>query len=290
MRRARTEFTDLQKAKIFVRDRATCCFSGVNLWLLDSPLRPGVQTDWVDHVRPSARGGRSSVDNGVCASHTYNAKKRHNSADTFFLFEEGQPTSGYFELFGRLPIEQESRLLRLSGLAIEDWFLNRSLSRVFEGFYDRCYRDRYGSDNKRDFHYWYRAAYRKLTKYQRLAASRPTLEDRGIITRPSPLAGQWLRLRTASSEPAFLTVIGEIYPAYKRNFETWASYFWDCESPDEAGQVYETVMTSDDVCDEIKGCMTCDYRLRQKRGGRGVTDTSTPIVPGQSLPDGWNPG
>jgi len=32
------EFTDATKAAIFARDRATCCFSGANLWLPISSL------------------------------------------------------------------------------------------------------------------------------------------------------------------------------------------------------------------------------------------------------------
>jgi len=32
------EFTDATKSAIFARDRATCCFSGANLWLRISTL------------------------------------------------------------------------------------------------------------------------------------------------------------------------------------------------------------------------------------------------------------
>jgi hypothetical protein len=95
MAHKRKNFTDIQKAQIFVRDRATCCFSGANLWLLDSPLRPGIETDWVDHVLPSARGGGNDIDNGVCASRTYNSLKRHNTDDNFYLFKNGLPTVGF---------------------------------------------------------------------------------------------------------------------------------------------------------------------------------------------------
>ena len=35
MRAKRAEFTDRQKADIFVRDRALCCYTGKSLWLLD---------------------------------------------------------------------------------------------------------------------------------------------------------------------------------------------------------------------------------------------------------------
>lgn len=78
MASANNGFTDKQKAAIFVRDRATCCFSGANLWLLDAPLRVGWQSDWVDHRKPKSRGGMADIENGVCASHTFNMKKRNN--------------------------------------------------------------------------------------------------------------------------------------------------------------------------------------------------------------------
>jgi hypothetical protein len=65
------EFTDATKAAIFARDRATCCFSGANLWLLDKSLRTGWQADLADHIKPRSRGGTAAPENGVCASHTY---------------------------------------------------------------------------------------------------------------------------------------------------------------------------------------------------------------------------
>ncbi len=40
MARPRDEFTDRQKAEIFVRDRALCCFSGKSLWALDYGAGP----------------------------------------------------------------------------------------------------------------------------------------------------------------------------------------------------------------------------------------------------------
>jgi prevent-host-death family protein len=75
-------FSDKEKAKIYARDRATWCFSGANLWLLDAPLRCGWQSDWVDHVKPRSRGGSAGLKNGVFASHTFNSKKRNNTANT----------------------------------------------------------------------------------------------------------------------------------------------------------------------------------------------------------------
>ena len=130
----RKEFTDGQKATINKRDRATCCFSGANLWLLDSPLRAGWQSDWVDHVSPKSRGGKGDLSNGACASHTYNMKKRNNPADTTFLFKAGHPTPLFFELFGVPDPQVTSRLERLAKLNEVDWYFNRAITWIFEAF------------------------------------------------------------------------------------------------------------------------------------------------------------
>lgn len=56
MRAKRAEFTDQQKAEIYVRDRALCSYSGLSLWLLDDGASDIFNIDWVDHYLPAARG------------------------------------------------------------------------------------------------------------------------------------------------------------------------------------------------------------------------------------------
>lgn len=226
----RKEFTDIQKAYFFARDRATCCFSGANLWLLDAPLRPGCQRDWADHVRPSARGGGSEEGNGVCASHTFNAKKRHNSADTAYLFEEGQPTQLYFDIFGPLSEEQAERLARLAQLEPADWFFNRAMGLILHAFDYRIGRDWYDQRPSRDDKYWLRAALRKLTEYQHYRELK-TLEFRGIIRKPDDFQQSWLELRTISTERELLKIVEPLYRTYRTNALSWAKYFWDAETP-----------------------------------------------------------
>ncbi len=179
----RKEFTQLQRAEIYVRDRATCCFSGANLWLLDSPLRPGYETDWADHIIPTARGGSSDPTNGVCAGHTFNAKKRHNTAGNAYLFENGLPTWRFFSIFGPLGNAQIARLGRLASLVISDWYFNRAIALILLGFDYRCQFQLYHENPHRDDRYWFRAAYRKLAAHQRL--SDYTLEKRGIVIKPT---------------------------------------------------------------------------------------------------------
>ena len=168
MAHKRKEFSDKTKAAIFVRDRATCCFSGANLWLMEAPLRPGYQSDWADHIKPSAKGGSNDVTNGVCASHSYNEKKGNNARDTLFQFRDGKPTYDYLEIFGTPPREITERLGRLSNLRLEDWYLNRAIKNVFLAFDVTCSTESGEIAPKRRPPYWMAAALKKLTQYNAL--------------------------------------------------------------------------------------------------------------------------
>lgn len=225
-RSRRIEFSDAQKAEIFQRDRATCCFSGANLWLLDAPLRPGFQRDWVDHVRPAARGGKTVVSNGVCASHTFNAKKRHNTADKSYLFQEGHPTWLYYDIFGPLTSEQTGRLARLSRLRSADWYLNRAIGQIFQGFDNRCRVEIYRQQRKRDLDHWCKAALQKLAEYRELDKG-DSLEERGLITNESEFTQAWLGLRNAETEREFREIVDALFSSYRLNFRAWADYFYN---------------------------------------------------------------
>jgi hypothetical protein len=233
MSQTRTEFTDSQKAKIFVRDRATCCFSGANLWLLDTPLRPGHERDWVDHIRPSSRLGKSDEYNGVCASHTFNAKKRNNSSDNVYLFREGIPTVTHFGIFGALSAQQHSRLQRLSHLLPEDWYFNRAIGLVFLAFEHICSvewgYDAYSSYERKET-YWFSAAWKKLQLFQNLKTSK-SLESRGIIIQADATTDAWLSLRTAATEIEFQSLLKPLQKAYRSNFRAWNRYFHDSKTP-----------------------------------------------------------
>ena len=64
---ARTNFTDRQKAEIYTLDRATCAYSGRNLWLLDHGIDGKYIVDWAEHIKPASKSGKSNLENGVCA-------------------------------------------------------------------------------------------------------------------------------------------------------------------------------------------------------------------------------
>lgn len=223
---ANKPFTDKQKAEIFVRDRATCCFSGANLWLLDAPLRHGWESDWADHVKPLSRGGKSEpYKNGVCASATFNVKKRNNSADTTYLFRNGHPSPLYYELYGLPSVATIERLQRLASLRFPDWYFNRAINWILQAFDYKCWKKNYQTLPSRDDKYWFRAAYEKLLVFQASENSFGSLEERGIIQSPSELQQVLLSLRGSKTLGSFTRRALDIYPAFKINSEAWYEYF-----------------------------------------------------------------
>jgi hypothetical protein len=236
MAHVRTEFSDRQKAEIFARDRATCCFSGANLWLLDAPLRPGYQMDWVDHIRPSSKGGLAELSNGVCASHTFNSKKRNNSADTGYLFFEGQPSETYFGIFGALDEESLRRLNRLSKLSNFDWYFNRAIANILLAFDWRCQKQRYATVYKRDDQYWFKAGFKQLSAFLKNDEV-ASFEKRGLLTKSSERC--WLDLAGVETLSEMQEVAEEIFPTYQRSYNAWAAWFWDAKTASDFEAAYQ---------------------------------------------------
>ncbi len=233
---ATNPFSNQQKAGIFVRDRATCSFSGANLWLLDAPLRVGWQSDWVDHKKPLSRGGISKTENGACASHTFNMKKRNNSADTAYLFENGHPTSLNYMICGAPPASTTNRLRRLARLDVRDWYLNRTICWILEALNFQWWSE---PAYKRTDENWFDAAFKKLLKYRKLATSGTplrSLEERGIISSPTPTQEVFLSLRECDCPAAMRETANQLSSKYARNSEAWWSYFHPedhVDSPEE---------------------------------------------------------
>ena len=256
----RTEFSDDQRAEIFVRDCATCCFSGANLWLLDSPLRPGYQRDWVDHVKPSARGGKTTIENGVCASHTFNAKKRNNGADNLYLFKEGRPTDTYYRIFGQLAQRDLERLSRMRHLTKADWFFNRAIGQILLGLDYRCELSHYDYKPQRDDNYWFSSAFKKLKQFQTFVG--PTLEQRGIVQDPDSVTRNWLLLRSVKSVDQLAEIAELIFTAYEPNFEAWNDYFDAIADQTEASRAKDRAETAAGVSDETRAIILEDFEFR----------------------------
>lgn len=260
-------FSDAAKAKIFVRDRATCCFSGANLWLLDAPLRADCQYDWADHKKPISRGGKADWEkNGVCASHTYNMKKRNNSADTTYLFEKGHPTALYYSLFGFPTPHVTERLQRLSKLQEPDWYFNRSITWIFQALYFIWWKPNYTRTDEK----WFDAAYKKLKKYQKLQEKYPSLEDRGIIIAPSKTQETLLSLRHCNSPESMKRQALRLTSQYSRNSQIWWKYFHPEDHKDNSSQydaqrrkAYEKACKiQDQLTHDTFECIQADYQIR----------------------------
>lgn len=82
-------FSDKDRAIIFVRDRATCAFSGKNLWILDQGIIH-FDWDWVDHIKPYSKGGKTDSSNGMLASSKYNYITGANNKK-LYLYDYGFP-------------------------------------------------------------------------------------------------------------------------------------------------------------------------------------------------------
>ena len=177
-----SNFTDRQRADLFVRDRAACAYSGRNLWLLDYGADPYYQVDWADHRVPVASGGQSTLANGVCASWAANFDKRDRVGGYVCLFIEGRPTTTYLNTHTTLPRSLERRFRRFSRLHYSDWYLNRALFRLWLGV---AYLSDENCERTRDDAYYARAAYRILIRWRTISKRErvPTLEERAFMPR-----------------------------------------------------------------------------------------------------------
>jgi hypothetical protein len=154
---------DKLRAAVFARDKGICAFSGLSLWILDYGT-PLWHHDWPDHIRPVTRGGKDTLDNLVCASFFYNAKKRSNGADNVYLFKNGLPTEQYFWLHLELSAEQAEIIRRHARLDEADWYFNRALSSVCIALQLEWS----GTDAVRNVDYWLRAAWKRLVIWRRM--------------------------------------------------------------------------------------------------------------------------
>jgi hypothetical protein len=93
---------------------SVCCYSAKSLWLLDYGAVGG-SWEWVDHLKPAARGGKATIENGLCASWIYNKLHRDNQA-RMPLFVGGKPTLDFLTYFGRIPDAVAKHLQRFSTL------------------------------------------------------------------------------------------------------------------------------------------------------------------------------
>jgi hypothetical protein len=228
---ARTNFTDFQKAEIFVRDRALCAFSGVSLWLLDSGTSGYYMIDWVDHVKPACGGGTSTLDNGVCASWIYNFAKGRSPDPGVQLFCRGIPTEKFFLLRQVLTAEQVEHITRFSKLHTSDWFFNRAIWHVCLGLSWLSDSAR-GQRRSRDDLYYSKAAFRTIATWRKLITKHkvPSLETRGLVPkRMSQDQRLLLSIRRARSVGEVGATMKKLFPFHRSNqaaFDCFLGQLW----------------------------------------------------------------
>ncbi len=212
----RTDFTAELRAEIFALDRATCTYSGRNLWIADYGVDPSYQIDWADHVIPASRGGASIVENGAAAAYLYNYL-RGNDRQRLAMFHRGLPTSEHTTYVGVLDADVAAQLERFARLTASDWFLNRAMWYVWiAAGYE--YQRRAGAKRSRDHSYYSRCAWNSLTKWRRMVheASVQPIEKRGLApARPEPDQTALLSIRDAQSAADVLALINQLFPIYE---------------------------------------------------------------------------
>ena len=239
--RKRSNFTETQKADIYVRDHATCAFSGISLWIFDYGIRRNYQMDWADHIKPSARGGDSTLENGICASHTFNAKKKDNGSDNIFFFKNGKITPAYVETFGCAPDYVLEDLERRSNLLPADWFLNRAITNTFIGFEWRCDLEFQGIQYKRDDTYWFKSAFRRLNVSKRKNPS-SSIVERQLLPPEIPFGTELLLdIESVTTEQQFKDWAESVWPSYRASVKAFHTF-----------SLAETAHEQDEVLEQLK--------------------------------------
>jgi hypothetical protein len=263
MAHRRTEFTESQKSTIYARDRATCALSGISLWLLDYGIRPNWDMDWVDHIRPSASGGKADIENGVCASSAFNFKKRSNAADNVLFFHRGSITKQFILVYGSPSSEVIERLQRLERLKPIDWFFNRCIANTFIAFSWRCRLELFGIIRKRNDEYWFAAAWKRL---QRFLKRKPdaSISERGLVKDPPPFGSELLlEAEGVRDKDTYIEWAETIFPIYRANYRLMHRYFAAIENPSQSLSIEVDWLTGDAIHPELRAAIDAHILLNK---------------------------
>jgi hypothetical protein len=210
-----SNFTDRQKAELFVRDHATCAYTGKSLWLLDYGADPYFEVDWADHRKPVARGGTSTLANGVCASWGANFAKSDSLKRHPCMFRSGSATPAYLrDHCSSVPLRMQRQLARFSRLHYSDWYFNRALFRLWLGVAFLAAKD---AGRVRDDAYYCRASSRMLEQWRRITTASviPSLETRGLVPRRlRPNQRLMLDVREVESIEGIAAIMRKLVPFY----------------------------------------------------------------------------
>ncbi|MFT4875107.1 HNH endonuclease signature motif containing protein [Congregibacter sp.] len=149
--------------------------------MLDCGICATWEIDWVDHIKPAARGGGTDISNGVCASSFHNSKKRANSNDNKYLFFAGRPTADFYYFNEFIPDEIIDHLHRSSRIQSTDWYFNRAVFRFMFGLGRLRSKDA-GKKYVRDNHYSAKSSLNILNTSLKLGGNHGGLQDRGLVS------------------------------------------------------------------------------------------------------------
>jgi hypothetical protein len=248
----RSEFTDRQKAEIFVLDKATCCMSGKNLWLLDYGAALSFR-DWVDHIKPAAKGGGAELENGACMSWYHNHLKRDSDTlSNHYLFFRGRPTPNFFMLQGRISDELAANLKRFSKLHWSDWYFNRAVSHVLIAAGQSKAKRGDGEAFSRGPDYWAAAAVKCLDIWRKGSIEVPSLSKRGLVPKPISVDQKLLiSLTEATSVRQVKAIIKELTPYVEESSE-FATILGYKITKTDAKKLLATVRSNPYVAPQVK--------------------------------------
>lgn len=218
-----SNFTNSQKAEIFVLDRATCAYTGYSLWMLDYGLDPLYKIDWIDHLEPSSKGGASVIENGVAACSIVN-KLRNNTKQWPILYYRGYPTPHHAQLVGYLDPVIERNLIRFKNLHESDWYLNRTIFHVVAAIQSEHDCLNHGKKYSRGYQYYANAAIKMLDTWRTLVekSAVPSIEKRKLIDGKLEFDQETLlSVRDVGSAAEIVALMKELYPIFEEAFSSW---------------------------------------------------------------------
>jgi hypothetical protein len=206
-----SNFTERQKAEIYVRDRAHCSYTGIPLWILDVGADPCWPVDWADHIQPVSGRGLSEIANGCCAGYRANIKKSIHPMERVLVSSE--PTHAWGSINPKIQCSALAALKRFATLHVSDWYFNRALSRTLFGVV-WLYNSSGGYPaGKRGDRYYSASAMNAIDEWRRLSTLLPSLEARDLTpAAPTPDQELLLQLRELESATEVRATMQQLLP------------------------------------------------------------------------------
>jgi hypothetical protein len=204
--------------------------------------------DWADHIRPAAKNGDNSLENGACICSACNAKKGDNSRDKEYAFLGGAPSTSYLRRFDQINPLTDASLRANAHVHWTDWYFNRAICNMDFGVSQlrlaKGNRQRYVRDS---------AHYAKVTlnfvkewrrRRQTEGVSHP--RDRGLVPQIlEPDHHLQLQMFDAETEQDILDLQEALLPHYAGHFIFFLLKAYGFEDRALSEQLIQTLSGSD---------------------------------------------